>query len=152
MSTNTPRQGLPGVVLSAPASKDALGPKRRKMIPDATSSPYFGLDRHLNRKAPSGRKRLLDDLNESGSPFVTTSATQQRKPVVNIVAQRGKGLSRVVSMDGADLFGMSPLKMKVESQEPKADIRIVDLRPATPDSERRAHHRTSRLPFNDSYA
>lgn len=55
-------------------------------------------------------------------------------------------------MDGTDLFGMSPLKMKMESQEPGADIEIIDLKPASPDPERRAVieladlHSTTRTP------
>ena len=138
-STNSlsPLQGLPGVGLSAPGSKDAHGPNFRRKIPDATSSPYFGLDRHLNQKAPSGRKRLLDDLNESGSPFVTSTALQQRKLEVSIGAHRGGSLSRVVSMDGTDLFGMSLVKTKMATEELEAEIEIIDLDHATPDPGRR---------------
>lgn len=118
-------QGLPGVVLSAPTALDAPGLKFRRKIPDATNSPYFGLDRHLNQKTTSSRKRLLDDLNESGSPFVTAQVSQQQKPIANIGAQRNKGLGRVMSVEGTDLFGTSPLKMNAHDRG--GDVEIIDL-------------------------
>lgn len=123
-------------MLSTPAKLEAPGPKFRRKIPDATSSPYFGLDRHLNQKAPSGRKRLLDDLNESGSPFVTAPALQHIEPAANTGAQMGKGLNRIASVDGMDLFGMSPLKIRAESCDSRGDIEIIDLEPTTSGPER----------------
>jgi hypothetical protein len=86
----------------------------------------------LNQKAPSGRKRLLDDLNETGSPFVTSQTPQQREPAANTGVHKGKGLSRIVSVDGTDLFGMFPLKMETD---PEANIEIIDLDPTNPEPE-----------------
>ena len=119
-------QALPGTGIVSPIATEVTGPRFRKKIPDATSSPYFGLDRHLNQKAPSGRKRLLDDLNESGSPFLTSHATQ-RKSVTNLGAQRVKGMNRVVSVDGTDLFGMSPQKKDISQSGGDFGIDVVDL-------------------------
>ena len=119
-------QALPGAVLSSPIAAETPGPRFRRKIPDATSSPYFGLDRHLNQKAPSGRKRLLKDLNESGSPFLTFQEPQKSKSVANIGAQRIRGFSRVVSVEGTDLFGMSPQKDEPQSGG-DFDVNIIDL-------------------------
>ena len=110
LTNHAPLQALPGVVLPSPTPVATSRPLLRKRIPDATSSPYFGLDRHLKQKAPSGRKRLLDDLNESGSPFVTSQELQPLRPIANTSAQRGLVSSRVISVDGSDIFGMSPQK------------------------------------------
>ncbi|KAG0648580.1 Serine threonine-kinase Chk2 [Hyphodiscus hymeniophilus] len=100
-------EALPGVVLSSSTVAEAPGPKRRRKLPDATSSPYFGLDRHLTQKVPSSRNRLLEDLNESGSQFLTFPEARPPKVVANISAQI-RGTVRVVSAEGTDLFRMSP--------------------------------------------
>jgi hypothetical protein len=118
-------QGLPGVVLSSSAAADTPTPKLRRRMPDSTSSPYFGLDRHLNQRPPSGRKRLLDDLNESGFPFLTSQIPHHPEPVANTSAQRNKRLSRVVSVEGTDMFGMSALKKTSPQREGNAEI--IDL-------------------------
>ena len=119
-------QALPGALPSSPVAAATPGPRFRRKIPDATSSPYFGLDRHLNQKAPSGRKRLLEDLNESGSPFLTFQEPQQPKSVADVGAQRISGFSRVVSVEGTDLFGMSPLKDEPQSGG-DFDVNVIDL-------------------------
>lgn len=111
-------------MLSTPVLPGAPGPKFRRKLPDATNSPYFNLDRHLIPKYVSGRKRLLDDLNDSGSPFVTTPEEQPRNPVANFKALRNKGSSRLTSVEGRDIFGMSPLKKNVRGGS--GDIEIID--------------------------
>ena len=116
------------MVLSSRTAAEASGPKLRRKIPDATSSPYFGLDRHLTQKGPSGRKRLLKDLNESGSPFVQFQMPQPPKPAANIRAQRIYDFSEEATVEGTDLFGMSPLKknMSQSGGGEYIDINIMD--------------------------
>lgn len=120
-------QALPGVVLSTPISAELPRPRIRKKIPDATNSPYFGLDRHLTQKTPSGRKRLLDEINDSGSPFITSQETQQRKLVANTSAHRVRGMNKVMSVDGSDLFGMSAEKQDASQWTESPDVVVADF-------------------------
>lgn len=130
-------KGLPGVVLSTPVAPDAPGSKFRRKLPDTTNSPYFGLDRHLNQKFVSGRKRLLDDLNESGSPFVTSPGAQSRKPVAKYKTPRNRGLSRVTSVEGRDMFGRSPLRKDARGR--RGDVEIIDLTSTTNAHQSKVH-------------
>jgi len=53
--------------------------KFRKKVPDATLSPYFGLDRHLYQREEPTRKRILQDLMDSGSQFVASKEPPPKK-------------------------------------------------------------------------
>lgn len=90
---------LPGYV--APAG--GVGPVRRKRLPDATSSPYFNLDRHLQSRSPqiAKRRQILDDLKESGESFMDAES-QQNIPTHNT---RISYQISVNSVAGSDLFG-----------------------------------------------
>lgn len=123
-------EGLPRIVLTAATSADTSITKLRRKIPDTSMSPYFGLDRHLNQKMPSTKKRLLADLNESGTQFVTFQSPSKQIATANPGAQRDKGSSRVISVEGRDLFGMS-----AETKPAFSDFEeLVDLIPTTPRS------------------
>ena len=120
---------LPGIVLTAATSPDTSITKLRRKIPDTSMSPYFGLDRHLNQKMPSTKKRLLADLNESGTQFVTFQSPSKQIATANTGVQKDKGSSRVISVEGRDLFGMS-----AETKPDLSDIEELDLIPTTPRS------------------
>ncbi|QSZ30898.1 hypothetical protein DSL72_000456 [Monilinia vaccinii-corymbosi] len=91
---------LPGY--TAPAL-DGAGPVRRKHLPDVSLSPYFNLDRHLQSRSPqvSKRKRILDDLKESGESFLE-SDLQQNVPKYS---HRKICHHPIKSVSGIDLFG-----------------------------------------------
>ncbi|TGO31008.1 hypothetical protein BPAE_0002g01010 [Botrytis paeoniae] len=82
---------------------------RRKRLPDASSSPYFNLDRHLQSRSPhmAKRRRILDDLKETGGAFVG-SESQQNEPRDSL---RTKNHIQVKSVTGIDLFGSSTVSM-----------------------------------------
>jgi serine/threonine protein kinase len=114
-------ENLPGRVVPTPAPTDRVGSKlRRGKIPDASLSPYFGLDRHLMQKVPSKRKDILANLNESGSHFIT-EPSQNKHTVATTVGQADRVVT-ITSVDGSDIFG--------KSLQP--DLDNVKLVPATP--------------------
>ncbi|TGO46114.1 hypothetical protein BCON_0344g00060 [Botryotinia convoluta] len=82
---------------------------RRKRLPDASSSPYFNLDRHLQSRSPhmAKRRRMLDDLKKTGGNFVG-SESQQNEPRDSL---RSKNHIQVKSVTGIDLFGSSTVSM-----------------------------------------
>ncbi|KAI9646988.1 hypothetical protein NHQ30_004989 [Ciborinia camelliae] len=90
---------LPGYI--APAV-ESVRPVRRKRLPDVSLSPYFNLDRHLQSRSPqmAKRRRILDDLKESGESFVDSDSQQD----VQIHSPRRKNLP-IKSVPGIDLFG-----------------------------------------------
>ncbi|CAD6439716.1 ddae8d5f-1741-4f7b-b46d-a3c257f53528 [Sclerotinia trifoliorum] len=91
---------LPGYV--APAG-GGVGSVRRKRLPDASQSPYFNLDRHLQSRSPqmAKRRQILDDLKESGESFMDAEL-QQDIPRHNT---RIRDQISVNSVAGSDLFG-----------------------------------------------
>lgn len=104
-------------------------PKSRKKIPDITFSPYFGLDRHLQPRAASKRKQILDTLNESGSPFLVTEQSQHKTRVSNTSTHMREVVS-IEAVKGIDLFG-SFRSSKATSQE-QSDLDEICLVPTTP--------------------
>lgn len=56
-----------------------------------------------------------------------SQAPQQRKSIAKIGAQRVTGMNRVVSMEGTDLFGMSPLEKDTPQSGGDFDVDVVDL-------------------------
>jgi serine/threonine protein kinase len=103
---NTVIEALPPVSINIPSIPERQVVKLRKRVPDASLSPYFGLDRHLLQRMPSTRKRILEDLNESGSQFI--NATNLKMGTAeNCIEKRGdRSADKVMSVDGGDLFGM----------------------------------------------
>ena len=114
-------EDLPGRVTAAPAPTERVASKvRRGRIPDASLSPYFGLDRHLIEKIPSRRKDILANLSQSGSRFITETS-QDKKSVPNTLARRDR-IVPITSVEASDIFG--------KSLQPALDS--VELVPATP--------------------
>lgn len=96
-------EGLPGVVLASTVTPDLPLAKTRRKFPDASLSPYFGLDRHLQQRVPSTRKRLLEDLSQSGSQFVSSKEPRIQHASVNTSVRRSK-LHNIISVEGSDMF------------------------------------------------
>jgi serine/threonine protein kinase len=99
-------EDLPGVLNNHPLPEQPVV-KLYKKVPDASLSPYFGLDRHLQPRLPSTRKRILDDLSESGSQFVTSKEPTEKRTENCVGAWRIRGASSIRSVEGRDLFEMS---------------------------------------------
>lgn len=108
-----------------------MGPRFRRKLPDASSSPYFGLDRHINQKIASKRKNILAEVNNSGSRFLTSDAYRKAptRPSINIPARRNKEVS-VESVDGRDMFGSFSNGLCKDSQ--RFDMDEVSLVPTSP--------------------
>ncbi|PVH81691.1 Pkinase-domain-containing protein [Cadophora sp. DSE1049] len=98
------------------------GSRSKKKFPDASSSVYFGLERHLRPPKPSQRRTLLEGLSKTRSPFVNTS----RKPRVS--------QPQIMSTHGSDIFGKSP-DTQPEEQLP-SDFEPVSLIPTAPSRAR----------------
>ena len=96
-------EGLPGIILPSTVTPDIPPVKTRRKFPDASLSPYFGLDRHLQQREPSTRKKLLDDLSQSGSQFVVSQEPWVSSHSVNISIRRSK-LHDIISVEGSDMF------------------------------------------------
>ncbi|KAF7955309.1 uncharacterized protein EAE97_000568 [Botrytis byssoidea] len=81
----------------------------RKRLPDTSLSPYFNLDRHLQSRSPhmAKRRRILDDLKETGGTFVD-SESQQKGPRDG---PRSKNHIQVKSVTEIDLFRSSTSSM-----------------------------------------
>ncbi|ATZ48352.1 Bcmek1 [Botrytis cinerea B05.10] len=82
---------------------------RRKRLPDTSMSPYFNLDRHLQSRSPqvAKRRRILDDLKETGVAFVNSEPQQNDSRGI----PRSKNNVQVKSVTGIDLFGSSTVSM-----------------------------------------
>ena len=91
--------------------------KSRRTLPDASSSVYFSLERHLRPRKPSHRRSLLEDLNHSGSPFVSTSKEPETSQ------------PRILSIHGSDIFGKSP---DIHSEVQAMSDEVVSLIPTSP--------------------
>jgi serine/threonine protein kinase len=114
-------EGICGVKISPEQTTNPLTPKFRKRVPDTSMSPYFNLDRHLAPRAPSTRKRLLDDLSQSGSTFVHTKMPR----VGRFATPSGRRIS-IESVRGNDIFGQVLID---------TDADEVDMVPDTPRTE-----------------
>lgn len=99
-------EALPGLVINTGPFQDLSAVKWRKKVPDTSSSPYFGLDRHLFQRTQPTRKRILDDLNESGTQFVTFKEPEMNLAATEAREWRGQE-SRIILAEGPDLFGTS---------------------------------------------
>jgi serine/threonine protein kinase len=93
-------------------SMESTGTKSRKRLPDASSSPYFSLNRHLTSRPPSKRLRVLEELNRSGLHFLSPE-NHQHKSGSRHDAHRPKPV-RIRSTLGKDMFGKS-IESKSES-------------------------------------
>lgn len=111
-------EGIRGVVIPSLVVPMKPAAKWRKKLPDVSSSPYFSLDRHLSPRQPSGRQRILEDLN--GSPFIRSQA-----PSVHNISEMAGRRTSIQPVQGSDIFGQS----MVESDE-------LDLLPVPQDSEK----------------
>ncbi|PBP17589.1 serine/threonine protein kinase [Diplocarpon rosae] len=98
-------------------------PKSRRRIPDASSSPYFSLDRHIQPKVPSQRRTLLENLHKSGSQFFATE-----EPDVSRF--------QITTTHGRDMFGKveeSPTQ-DLYGSDPDDEISLVPATPLRPGS------------------
>ncbi|KAH8588385.1 kinase-like domain-containing protein [Bisporella sp. PMI_857] len=105
-------EAFPGVVISMTANhtNSTLIPKYHKKLPDVSLSPYFGLDRHLYQNEEPTRKRILEDLSESGSQFVTVKESSSTK-IIDVAY----GLKKGESVRASDIFG--PASVDTEQDE-----------------------------------
>jgi len=133
-----PRKNTDETIEHLPSSRayaaDKTSHMPRRKFPDATLSPYFNLDRHLKQKEVPERKRILADLNNRGSHFVTNSA-EPTSSTINISVPRSQGSSRVQSVDGNDLFKKSTQTSKFPKDivlENDPDLDEVSLVPTEP--------------------
>ncbi|KAF7957606.1 hypothetical protein EAE96_003180 [Botrytis aclada] len=97
---------LPGYTMP---TTEVTSSGRRKRLPDTSLSPYFNLDRHLQSRSPhmAKRRRILDDLKETGGTFVD-SESQQDEPRDSPWSKKH---IQVKSVTGIDLFGSSTLSL-----------------------------------------
>lgn len=94
--------------------------KSRRKIPDASSSPYFSLDRHLKQRPSSHRRTLLADLNKSGSQFITTKDSKFSR-------------LRVQSTHGRDIFGKSQENLDSNSPDEEEEVSLAPTSPFPPE-------------------
>lgn len=90
-------------ICAATQAQAKLGTKPRRKLSDASSSPYFGLDRHLHTRTSPKRQAILEMLNESGSHFI--SSEHANKPRVLNTDDLSMSTASVVTVDASDLFG-----------------------------------------------
>ncbi|KAE8446107.1 hypothetical protein EG329_012478 [Mollisiaceae sp. DMI_Dod_QoI] len=121
-------EDLPGRTTTSHADvKTTTGPKFRRKIPDTSSSPYFGLDRHLNQKVISKRKNILEEVNNSGARFLTSDVP--RKTAVDMLARRNNHVS-IECVDGRDIFKSSSNVLGQDFEQ--SDLDEVSLVPTSP--------------------
>ncbi|KAK2628474.1 hypothetical protein QTJ16_001577 [Diplocarpon rosae] len=98
-------------------------PKSRRRIPDASSSAYFSLDRHIQQKVPSQRRTLLENLHKSGSQFVATEEPDASQ-------------LRITTTHGRDMFGKvgDPPTQDLYGSEHEHEISLVPETPVRPES------------------
>jgi len=122
---------IPPTFVIPPARED-VGPKRRKRLPDVTSSPYFNLERHLQTKVPSKRRQILEELKLEGSAFMIDPGPQSGSH--RNQQSQFSGLEKAV--DGRDIFAVPGAprlpECQVETQDlTPSDANEVDLVPST---------------------
>ncbi|CZR59166.1 related to myosin light chain kinase 2 [Phialocephala subalpina] len=125
-------EDLPGrTPISYANESTTTGPRFRRKLPDASSSPYFGLDRHINQKIASKRKNVLAEVNNSGARFLTSDSYRNmpNRRGVNISAQRDKQVN-VEIVDGRDMFGSFSNGLSNGSQQ--FDMDEISLVPTKP--------------------
>lgn len=86
-------------------AEDRTGARLRKKLPDVSLSPYFALDRHLNRRSQPTRRAILDSLQESGTQFIPS---QDENASANPKHQREEP-KKIITVSAQDLFGTSEL-------------------------------------------
>jgi serine/threonine protein kinase len=111
-------EALPGLVINTGPALESPTVKFRKKVPDTSLSPYFGLDRHLFQRTQSTRKRILDDLNESGTRFVTFKEPEMDPTTAEARKWRSQPASRIISVEGTDLFGTSKKTESITRSDP----------------------------------
>ncbi|KUJ19885.1 Pkinase-domain-containing protein, partial [Mollisia scopiformis] len=121
-------EDLPGRNITSRSDTSTPGPRFRRKIPDASSSPYFGLERHLQQKVVSKRKNILEEVNNSGGRFLTSDA-HHKGPGVSMRTRRDKQVT-FESVDGRDIFGTSSSAVRDELED--VDLDEVSLIPTTP--------------------
>jgi serine/threonine protein kinase len=124
-------EDLPGRTTFSYPDKNPPGPKPWRRIPDVSSSPYFGLERHLNQnhnqKLASKRKNILEEVNNSGARFLMSDTSRK---TASTKASFRQSKQPIESVDGRDIFGTSSSIQKERSEEPDPDE--VSLVPTTP--------------------
>lgn len=109
-----PRESFEEVTEHLPGSKaheaDTTTKKSKRKFPDSSASPYFSLDRHLHERSAATlmpkRKRILADLNESGSMFVANRA-EPEFPSLKAWQLKAKALPDIYQVSSSDIFGTS---------------------------------------------
>jgi serine/threonine protein kinase len=123
-------QTIPGVILNTASSQKPPLTKSRKKVPDTSLSAYFSLDRHLVQRTQSTRKRILEDLTESGSQFIAAQVPEMKLSRTDAGNFKDRGASEVILVGGEDLFGTSFGTWSTTQVEPC--LAEVDHIPTTP--------------------
>lgn len=95
--------------------------KFRRKLPDASSSPYFSLERHLIPKVQSQRKALLDNLYKSGSQFVPSQYLY--------AAPVPKHQLHISSRQGRDMFGNGQAGEADDHVDVEDEVVLVSISP-----------------------
>ncbi|KAG4440423.1 hypothetical protein IFR05_004067 [Cadophora sp. M221] len=95
--------GLPSAFQSQQDENSRRDSRSKRKLPDASSSAYFTLDRHLHRREVSQRRTLLAGLSKTGSQFVASAD------------ETNTSRRQMASISGRDMFGRSP-DTQVEEQ------------------------------------
>lgn len=125
-------EDLPGRT-PAPHTNESttIGPRFRRKLPDVSSSPYFGLDRHINQKVASKRKNILAEVDNSGSRFLTSDVYRKApsRRGIDISARQDQEV-HIESVDGRDMFGSLSNSLGEDSRA--FDMDEVSLVPTNP--------------------
>ena len=137
-------EALPGTIFLSDAPTDIVMPRlRRTKLPDASLSPYFGLERHLTQRTTQTRQDILANLDECGSHVIVGYPAQLvRAPAPSSTLRTTR--IQISHVQATDLFGMSqdlasPQQccegpaLRVESQTPERaydfDLIVDEIEP-----------------------
>jgi len=121
-------EALPGVDIPTTSPTSKVGRKFRTKLPDVSmASPYFGLDRHLYTREESTRKRILNDLLESGSQFVISKPSLLKRFASTSTSNTTCISDRWVQAN--DLFGKSGKEQEIDTT---MDLDELETSPTTP--------------------
>jgi hypothetical protein len=137
-------EALPGYMLPQTDAQRALKtPNLISKYPDGSLSPYFGLEKHLQeRPSNSGRKRILEDLHELGSQFITLSPHQAKAIAIESDTQPISGVARAMSVDGRDIFAVSNTS---STEDPTDEIALVSTDPLHRSELQTGHRMVERI-------
>ncbi|KAH6715543.1 kinase-like protein [Leptodontidium sp. MPI-SDFR-AT-0119] len=116
--------GLPSTIQSKQDENSRRDSRSKRKLPDASSSPYFTLDRHLHRREASQRRTLLAGLSKTGSQFVAPADETKTYRL------------QMVSILGRDMFGRNPDTQVQERPSVEDEVSLVPKETPRPRSER----------------